>query len=80
VQLFATCAATTALGGASAYLFHRIYKNAGLMMVPFAVWCGFYTVLTYNMMMSEAANGQEISVIRDDFMDTHLSMRPYEVV
>jgi tryptophan-rich sensory protein len=48
-------AATTALGSASAYLFYRVQKDAGLMLVPFAAWCGFYTVLTYNMMKLETA-------------------------
>lgn len=38
-----------ALSASSAVLFYRIHKNAGFMLIPYTLWAGFYTVLTWSM-------------------------------
>ncbi|VDK73567.1 unnamed protein product [Onchocerca ochengi] len=37
----------TALG--ATYTFHEIDKKAGLLMIPYAIWTGCYTLLAYTM-------------------------------
>lgn len=37
------------LSGASTYLFYKIDKHAGLMMVPCCLWAHFYVALTHQM-------------------------------
>jgi tryptophan-rich sensory protein len=34
---------------AAAYKFYQINEHAGLMMVPYALWTGFYALLSYSM-------------------------------
>lgn len=33
----------------AAYTFYKVDKTAGWLMVPYAVWTGFYTLLSYSM-------------------------------
>uniref|UniRef100_A0A158Q713 Dolichyl-P-Glc:Glc(2)Man(9)GlcNAc(2)-PP-dolichol alpha-1,2-glucosyltransferase n=1 Tax=Elaeophora elaphi TaxID=1147741 RepID=A0A158Q713_9BILA len=37
----------TALG--STYTFHKIDKRAGILVLPYAIWTGFYALLAYAM-------------------------------
>uniref|UniRef100_A0A914X1L9 TspO/MBR-related protein n=1 Tax=Plectus sambesii TaxID=2011161 RepID=A0A914X1L9_9BILA len=48
--LFGNTLALHLTAAATSVAFYKIHKHAGLMMVPYALWSGFYVALTYAIM------------------------------
>jgi len=48
--LFGNTLALHATAAATSVAFYKIHKHAGLMLVPYALWTGFYVVLGYSIM------------------------------
>jgi len=48
--LFGNTLALHASAVATSVAFYKIHKHAGLMIVPYALWTGFYVALTYSIM------------------------------
>ncbi|VDM94745.1 unnamed protein product [Onchocerca ochengi] len=50
-------------GAGAAIAFFKINQKAGLLMVPYVLWTGFYTFLTYSMSKTNTSEASERSTL-----------------